>query len=124
MVRSNRPQLFYKIGILKKFGNKTRTQQCWSYFLRKSSKIKRLHYRFFPDNFPENTYFTEHLRWSRVCLKKLYVVGSHEKVFEWLVANEFFIMKKDPFNQIIKKWPPKGVFVDLLGKYLGMNVGL
>ena len=33
-------------------------------------------------------------------------------------------MKKDPFNQIIKKWPPKGVFVDLLGKYLGMNVGL
>ena len=33
-------------------------------------------------------------------------------------------MKKDPFNQIIKKWPPKGVFVDLLEKYLSMNVGL
>ena len=33
-------------------------------------------------------------------------------------------MKKDPFNQIIKKWPPKGVFVDLLEKYLGMNVGV
>ena len=33
-------------------------------------------------------------------------------------------MKKDPFNQIIKKWLPKGVFVDLLEKYLSMNVGL
>ena len=33
-------------------------------------------------------------------------------------------MKKDPFNQTIKEWPPKGVFVDLLQKYLGMNVGL
>ena len=25
---------------------------------------------------------------------------------------------------IVKKWPPKGVFDDLLEKYLGMNVGL
>ena len=33
-------------------------------------------------------------------------------------------MKKYPLNQIIKKWPPKGVFVDLLEKYLGINVGL
>ena len=33
-------------------------------------------------------------------------------------------MYEDPFNQIIKKWPPKGVFVDLLEKYLGMNAGL
>ena len=30
-------------------------------------------------------------------------------------------MKKDPFNQIIRKWQPKSVFVDLLEKYLGMN---
>ena len=35
-----------------------------------------------------------------------------------------FIMDKDPFTQIVKKWPPKGVFVDLLQKYLGMNAGL
>ena len=33
-------------------------------------------------------------------------------------------MKKDPFNHIIKKWPPESVFVNLLEKYLGMNVGL
>ena len=33
-------------------------------------------------------------------------------------------MDKDPFNQIIKKWPPKGVFVDLVEKYLGVNAGL
>ena len=32
-------------------------------------------------------------------------------------------MKKDPFSQIIRKWAPKGVFVDLLKKYLGMNIG-
>ena len=33
-------------------------------------------------------------------------------------------MKIDSFNQIIKRWPPNRVFIDLLGKYLGMNVGL
>ena len=33
-------------------------------------------------------------------------------------------MKKDPFNEIIKKWPPEGVFVDLLETYLSKNVGL
>ena len=33
-------------------------------------------------------------------------------------------MDKDPFNQIIKKWPPKDVFVDLLEKYLDMSAGL
>ena len=40
---------------------------------------------------------------------------STNKVFEHLS------MKKDPFNQIIRKWPPKGDLVDLLEKYLGMN---
>ena len=33
-------------------------------------------------------------------------------------------MKNNPFNQIIRKWQPKGVFVNLLEKYLGMNAGL
>ena len=33
-------------------------------------------------------------------------------------------MKKDQFNQIIIKWPPDRVFVNLLEKYLGMNAGL
>ena len=32
-------------------------------------------------------------------------------------------MKKDPFNQIIRKWPPKYVFVNLLEKHLGANTG-
>ena len=32
-------------------------------------------------------------------------------------------MKKDPFNQIIRKWLPKDVFVNLLEKYLGANTG-
>ena len=29
---------------------------------------------------------------------------------------EHLSMKKDPFNQIIRKWQPEGVFVDLLEK--------
>ena len=37
---------------------------------------------------------------------------------------EHVSMKKDQFSQIIRKWQPKGVFVDLSEKYLGMNVGL
>ena len=37
---------------------------------------------------------------------------------------KFLNTKKDPFNQIIRKWPLKGIFVDLLDKYLGMNDGL
>ena len=37
---------------------------------------------------------------------------------------EHLSMKKDPFDQIIRKWQPKGVFVDLLEKYLGMNGGI
>ena len=32
--------------------------------------------------------------------------------------------KKYPVNQIIRKWPPKGVFANLLEKYLGLNAGL
>ena len=33
-------------------------------------------------------------------------------------------MDQDPFNQVIKTWPPKGVFANLLENYLGMNTGL
>ena len=31
-------------------------------------------------------------------------------------------MKKDSFNQIMRKRPQKSVFVDLLEKYLGMTL--
>ena len=31
-------------------------------------------------------------------------------------------MKKDPFNQTIRKWQPKAVFINLLEKYLGMKL--
>ena len=84
-------------------------------------------------------------------LKKLYILGFYEKVFEWLVTmiakiylhyisifflyflhNLFFLLMsfstphhgQNPFNQIIKKWLPKDVSVDLLEKYLDMNAGL
>ena len=86
--------------------------------------------------------------------KKFYIVGVHKKVFEWLAANEFlsnsknhlrfscisifsitcfFLLinflthyheERDPVNEIIRKYPPKGVFFDLLEEYLGMTAGL
>ena len=92
----------------------------------------------------KNTCFIQRQRWSwSLLFKKLYIAVvlkklcalvwylyvlfihflynlfffSHNEVFE------HFSMKKDPFNQIIRKWPPKGVFVDLLDKYLGTNAG-
>ena len=81
-----------------------------------------------------------------VCLKKFYILGVLKKVFVWLAANEFLSnsknyirvycipitnevfehlsVKKDSFNQIIRKWQPKGVFIDFFEKYLGMNGGV
>ena len=69
-------------------------------------------------------------------LKTFLIVGVHKKALEWLSANEFLSnsknylrfscvsitneffehlsMKKDPLNQIIRKWPPEGVFADFL----------
>ena len=116
----------------------------------KVSRNKQIPAQVFSCEFCEaftNTFFTEHLRWSwSLSFKKFYIAGVHKKVFEWLAANEFlsnsknylhfsciFItnevvehlsMKEDPFNQIIRKWPAKGVFVDFFEKYLGMNAGL
>ena len=101
----------------------------------------------------KSTFFTEHFRWRwSLFLQRLYIVGFYEKVFERLVANEFLSNGKNNLHyisnsflhfqhnlffllisfstphhgqrSIIKKWPPKGVFVDLLEKYLGMNAGL
>ena len=38
----------------------------------------------------KNTFFAEHLQWSRsLFIKKLYIVVVHKKVFEWLVANYY-----------------------------------
>ena len=129
-VRSYRFQLFYKVGILKKSGKNKKTAVLELLF-KEVSKNKETPSPVFYWEFCEtlkNTYFAEHLRWSwSLSLKKSYIVDFHGKVFEWLVANEFLsnsYLKKDLFNQIIKKWPPKGVFVDLLEKYLVMNVGL
>ena len=63
-----------------------------------------------------NSYLIVHLHFFLYFLHNIFF--SINELFEHL------IMKKDPFNQIITKWPPKGVFVDFLEKYLGMNVGL
>ena len=52
--------------------------------------------------------------------------------FLYFLHNLFFLLMsfstphhgQNPFNQIIKKWLPKYVSVDLLEKYLDMNAGL
>ena len=51
-------------------------------------------------------------------------VFSLKPVFSTKEFFENLSMKKDPLNQIIRKWPPKGIFVDFLEKWLGMNAGL
>ena len=56
-------------------------------------------------------------RFSRFSIFSVNVFSTNED-FEHLST------KKEPFNQIIRKWQPKDVFVDLLEKYLGMNAGL
>ena len=49
---------------------------------------------------------------------------SVQPVFSVKAVFEHVSLKKDQINQIIGKWPPKSVFVDLLKKYLVMNAGL
>ena len=100
-VRGNRSQFFYKIGILKKSGKKTKKTAVLELLFKEVSKIKETPSQVFSWEFCEtlkNTYFTEHLRWIWILpLKKLYIVGFHEKVFEWLVANEFLSNSTSPF---------------------------
>ena len=43
-----------------------------------------------------------------ICAFLVSLMGLSNKVFEHLS------LKKDPFNQIIKKWPRRGGFVDIL----------
>ena len=84
--RSSCSQVFCKISFLKKFANFTRKHQCWSHFLIKSPDIKRLQHRCFPVHFAKllRTSFLQNT--SSLSLKKLYIVGVHKKVFEWLAA--------------------------------------
>ena len=58
---------------------------------------------------------------------KNYLRYLHFLYNDFFSTNEDFdhlSMKKDPFNEIIRKWQPKGVSADLLEKYLGMKGGL
>ena len=61
---------------------------------------------------------------SKNYLRYLHFLFLHFLYNVFFSTNEDFehlSMKKDPFNQIIRKWQPKSVFVDLLEKCLGMN---
>ena len=58
------------------------------------------------------------------CISISFSPFSRKPAFSTNEVFEHLSMKKDPFNQIIRKWLPKGVFVDLLDKYSGMNADL
>ena len=64
---------------------------------------------------------------SKNYLRYLHFLFLHFLYNVFFSTNEDFehlSMKKDPFNQTIRKWQPKAVFINLLEKYLGMNAGL
>ena len=71
--RSSRPDLFYKIGVVKNFGKFTGKRLCQSLFFNKIAGLrllkKRLWHRCFPLNFAKFLripFFIEHLRWLRL----------------------------------------------------------
>ena len=75
-VKSSRPQVFSKIGVLKKFAKSPRTLQCWSHFLVKCPDIKILQHKSFFVNFAKlsRTLFSQNtfqrlLLQVEVCLK-------------------------------------------------------
>ena len=59
-----------------------------------------------------------YLRYLRFCFSIFSITSFSTEDLEHLS------MKNNPFNEVISKCQPKGVFVDLLEKYLGMNAGL
>ena len=68
---SSRAQMFFKIGVLKRFANFTGKHLCWSLFLKNLQAEglqlhkKRLQHRCFPVKFAKflrTTFLTEHLR--------------------------------------------------------------
>ena len=73
LMRSSRPEVFYKKGVLRNFAKYTGKQLCQSLFFNKVADLrlatllkKRLWHRCFPDNFAKflRTFFlAEHLRW-------------------------------------------------------------
>ena len=79
MVRSSHFQVFYKIGILKKFVKFTRKHQCWSHLLIKSPEIKRLQHRCFPVNYAKllRTPFLRNIPGGvGVCLRKSFTLQA------------------------------------------------
>ena len=82
--RSSRSQVFYKIGVLKKFANFTRKHQCWSRFLIKSPEIMVLHDRCFPVNFAKllRTPFLQNSSSGvGICLIKSFTLQAFTKMF-------------------------------------------
>ena len=63
---------------------------------------------------------------AKIYLNYISIFFSQFSGWSVFSTNEVFNSSsgKNPFDQIIKKCPAKGVFVDLLGKYLGMNAAL
>lgn len=96
--KSGRFQVFWKIGVLKKFTNFTREHQCCSQFLIKSPETKTLqHCCFHVDSAKlfRNAFFTEHNRWSWSLSLKGFALQVFTKKFliDWLQTNSYLIAR-------------------------------
>ena len=84
--RSSRPQMFFKIDVLK-ISQYSQENNCFSVSVNKVAGLKicnfikkRLQHSCFPVNivkFSETPLFTEHLRWLLLPLTKLYVINGN-----------------------------------------------
>ena len=92
--RGNRAQMFFKIGVLKRFANFTGKHLCWSLFLKNLQAEglqlhkRRLQHRCFPVKFAKllrTPFLTEHLRWVLLHLRWLLLY-----FFKKVLLNSFF----------------------------------
>ena len=95
-VRGNRSQFFYKIGILKKSGEKKKKKTAvLELVFKEVSKIKETPSQVFSTEFCEalkNTYFTEHLRWSwSLNCKKVVYCRLSRKGF-WMASCKWILI--------------------------------
>ena len=119
--RSNRPEVFCKKGVLRKFAKFTRKHLCQSLFFNKVAGLrsttllkKRLQHRFFPLNFSKflrTSFLTEHLRWLllyvifREAVCKVHILVTAFVLYAWIYIYKYICMlcyvqcnARDKFN--------------------------
>ena len=92
----------------------------WSLSFKKFDIHKKVFEWLAANEFSTNS--KNHLRFSCISISCFSIFSI--TCFFYLIKFLNLSMKKDQFNQIIRKWPPERVFVNLLEKYIGMSAGL